>query len=205
MAWFLLYAPIFRAHLWVSWCFSLLLKAVKITGLAARARVVQVWPLAHCALTAHLAAAAAACPKCILCLFESMPSLGGWEQPPVLFLLQVPLDPLQLFRVLWLSHSITTCHTQRHPRSGGPAAAATKADGSKRTPLLTLCGGPSICELLWMGFPGESGCLEGNLKGWLPSWTKQAAEWPSKALRNFAAEGYLFPKMIIIKVPLCRF
>jgi len=146
MARCLLYAVTFRAHCWVSWCFSLLLKAVKITGLAARACMAQVRPSAHRALPTHLATAAAACPKCILCLFEFVLSLWGWEQTPALFLLQVILDPLQLFHVLWLSCSIAVCHSQRHPGSGGPAAAATKADGSKCTPSLTLHCGPSICE-----------------------------------------------------------
>lgn len=79
MAWRLLYVATFRAHLWVSWCFSLLVKAVKITGLAARACMAQVWPLARCALPTHLAAAVTDYPKCILCLFEFMPSLRGGE------------------------------------------------------------------------------------------------------------------------------
>lgn len=47
MAWCLLYVTTFRAHLWVSWCFSLLFKAVKIIGPAARAHMAQVWLSAH--------------------------------------------------------------------------------------------------------------------------------------------------------------
>lgn len=90
-------------------------------------------------------------------------------------------DEIQLFYLYF--------HSQRHPWPGGPAEAATKADSSKHKPLLAVFGSPSVCGLLWKGSPGQSHCLERDLKAWLPSWTKQAAGLASKALRNCSCDG----------------
>lgn len=116
MAWCLLYVTTFRAHLWVSLCFSLLLKAVKHHGSGRKG--------SHCSSVAidmlHPGYPHGSC----CCSLSKLHPMLVWL-PAVLtklrtapFLLQVLLDPLPLFHVLWLSCSIITCHTQKHPWSG---------------------------------------------------------------------------------------
>lgn len=102
IAWCLLHVTTFGAPLWVSLYFSLLLKPVRITSLAARACTAQVRPSACHALLTHLAAAVTACPKYILCLLAFLPSLQT-------------VSPAWSFRSSSCSCSVMCCHTLSLP------------------------------------------------------------------------------------------
>lgn len=190
MAWCLLYVTTFRAHLWVSWCFSLLFKAVKNPRSCSEG--------SHCSSVATGTLRPGYTPgSCCRNLSKLHPML--FWLPAILtklrtapLLLQVLLDPFPLFHFPCCC-ALSSPVTHRNFLGLVPAAAASKAGDYKYTTLLALCGGPSIHGLLWKGSPDQGVCLESNLIRWLPSWTKQAAELPSKALK-FLCRGIFISK-----------